>query len=76
MTFPYEADILVATRGDLDKQLQLAVRKAIQQKRAGHACGILVTRHDHRNFTVQMTDEIPFGTIVEHDIRQRRNEFA
>lgn len=76
MTFPYKADILVGNRRDLDKQLDLAVGKAIEQRKGRHAYGIRVTRHEHRNFTVQTTDEIPFETIIERDMRQHRHESA
>jgi len=30
--------------------------------------GVLVTRHDYDSYTIQVTDEVPFGTIRELDL--------
>lgn len=69
MTFPYSTNIAVADRCDLDHQLDAAVDTAIEHALRLPGCGVLVTRRDHRHITVEVTDEVPSGTIFERDLR-------
>ena len=59
--------IRIAHRRDLEVQLNRAVERAIAEalRRPGH--GILVTRHDYRTFTVELTREVPAGLTAERD---------
>ncbi|GAA5201898.1 hypothetical protein GCM10023346_47380 [Arthrobacter gyeryongensis] len=47
---------------ELDEAVNVAVAKAMQDQR----CGILVTRHGFKRFTVTLTDAVPFGLTREH----------
>lgn len=67
MTFPYSTNIAVADRHDLDEQLVAAVDTAIKHALRDPGCGVLVTRRDNRQIAVQVTDEVPAGTIFDSD---------
>lgn len=66
--------IHVAGRRELDERLDRAVEGAIGRARSNPAIGlgILVSRHDHETVTVELTDQVEPGTIIERDLRQSR----
>jgi anti-sigma regulatory factor (Ser/Thr protein kinase) len=72
MTLPYSTNIAVADRQDLEEQLDAAVATAIKHALRNPGCGVLVTRRDNRNITVEVTDEVTSGTILERDLRPSR----
>jgi len=72
MTSTYSVKITVTDRRDLDKQLDIAVDKAVQHALRRPESGVLITRHDNQNMTVQLSTEVPFGTILERDLRLSR----
>ena len=59
--------IRIAHRRDLEVQLNRAVERAITEalREPGH--GVLVTRHDYRTFTVELTKDVPPGLTAERD---------
>jgi hypothetical protein len=61
--------LTVPDRESRDRQLEEAVDEAIQAAiRNGRHHGVLVTRLDHRTFTVELTDAVPYGTTEERDL--------
>lgn len=60
----------VHDRRDLEDELDRAVERVIQQALASPGRGILVTRHDHATFTIEVSDHVPQGTISERDLRR------
>jgi NAD(P)-dependent dehydrogenase (short-subunit alcohol dehydrogenase family) len=65
----YSVSIHVTCRRDLDEEPDRAVESAIRQARNNPGLGILVSRHDHVVFTVELTDDAEPGTIAERDLR-------
>jgi hypothetical protein len=61
----YGVKVRIAQRRDLENQLDLAVDAAIREALNSPGRGVLVTRHDHKTFTVELSDEVPQGTITE-----------
>jgi hypothetical protein len=64
--------IRAAGRRELDERLDRAVEHAIGRafNRPEPGLGILVSRHDHRTVTVELTDQVEPGTIIERDLRE------
>ena len=71
---PFSIRIRAAGRRELDQRLDRAVEGAIHRARSTAAIGlgILVSRHDHGTVTVELTDQVEPGTIIERDLRQSR----
>lgn len=55
----------------IDTEVTKLIREAAVTSPGG---GILVTRHSHNAFSVQLTPEVPFGSTVELDLRVAGNE--
>ena len=66
-TTTLKIDSRTALEGELDRIVNEAVQHAVA--RPGH--GILVTRHAFGTFTVELSNEVPQGTIAELDITSR-----
>jgi hypothetical protein len=66
----YSINIAVGDRHDLDEQLDIAVERAIEHALRSPKSGVLVTRHDNERISVQLSDEVPFGTTIERDLRR------
>lgn len=66
---PYTVSVTITRREDLERQLDLASGKAIREAQVSSNRGILVTRHDHGSFTVELSAEVPYGTTIERDLR-------
>lgn len=62
------AEFYVKTRTEMDEKLNAAVRDAAQIE-AGfdRRCGLLVVRHDFDHFSVSISPDVPFGSILESD---------
>lgn len=50
--------------GLLDKAVDTLIATALERKKNG----ILVTRHDGSRYTVELTDEVPYGLTHERSI--------
>ena len=59
----------ILDRAHLEDELDRAVDTAIQKAQSSPGRGILVTRHDHSTFTIEVREDVPQGTITEHDLR-------
>jgi hypothetical protein len=68
----YAVSIRLARRQDLEAELDRAVDAAIEAASSHPGLGIRVSRHDHQNLTVELTGEVPHGTIAEFDLRTGR----
>jgi hypothetical protein len=67
------ARIRAAGRRELDEALDQAVENAIAEaRRLRLRRGILISHHDHRTVTVELTDSVEQGTIREQDLRAAR----
>ncbi|WP_050055051.1 hypothetical protein [Pseudarthrobacter siccitolerans] len=66
----YPMTFTIASPHDLDQILDTAVEAAIEQATQRPAgAGILITRHNHRSFSLSFNQEVPYGTIMERDMR-------
>jgi hypothetical protein len=61
----YAVKVRITQRRDLENQLDLAVDAAIREALNSPGLGVLVTRHDNKTFTVELSHEVPHGTISE-----------
>jgi len=61
----YAVKVRITQRRQLENQLDLAVDAAIREALNRPGRGVLVTRHDHQTFTVELSPEVPQGTITE-----------
>lgn len=68
-TDAYSATLRITDRRDLESNLDHAVADAIQRALVNPGKGILVTRHDHETFTIELTDRVEAGLIREADAR-------
>ncbi|MBT2514687.1 hypothetical protein J7E82_14450 [Arthrobacter sp. ISL-30] len=57
--------LTVADRQSLERDLDEAVSQAISEALKEGNKGILVTRCDYRTFKVELSEDVPFGTIAE-----------
>ncbi|MCO4273790.1 hypothetical protein NG701_04990 [Pseudarthrobacter sp. HLT3-5] len=69
MSTTYPMPITISNRRELDQMLDSAVEAAIEQATQRPGAGILVTRHNHRSFSLSFSQEVPYGTIMERDMR-------
>ena len=61
----YGVKVRVTQRNELEDELDRAVEGAIQEALKNPGRGVLVTRHDHETFTVELSNDVPHGTISE-----------
>lgn len=54
-------DIHANTRQVLEERLEAAVKHLQEAAMLTGACGILVTRHNPGSYTVELSDQVPFG---------------
>lgn len=59
--------VIATDHADLERRLDKAVTAARERALHEGRQGILVTRHDYDSFTVDLSDEVPFGLTREHD---------
>lgn len=57
--------IKVTNRNDMELELDKAVSALREQAVIEHRCGILVTRQGVDQFTVALSESVPFGLTVE-----------
>jgi hypothetical protein len=65
----YSIRLTVPDRKSLDQELDRAVDDAVLAALEHQGRGILVTRHSPDSFTVELSSEVPFGIILERDLR-------
>lgn len=70
-TKDYAATLEIKSRTVLEDELDRIVDDAIQHALANPGHGILVTRHSPGTFTIEISDEVPQGTITELDLATR-----
>lgn len=61
------AELSVSSKSQMASELTRAVQLAAERASDGEQGGILVTRHSYSRFTVALSSEVPFGTIIELD---------
>ena len=64
MNFPLT--LTVSDRQSMDSELEAAVSAAKAHALLSKRHGILVTRHGANEFTVDLSDAVPFGLTREH----------
>ena len=64
----YSIRLTIPDRKSLDLELDRAVDNAIVAALERRENGILVTRHSHDSFTIELSPEVPFGTTLERDL--------
>ena len=58
--------VIITDRESLESQLDAAVSAIREGSMAERRWGILVTRHAANEFTVALSESVPFGMIQEH----------
>lgn len=59
--------IYPTTRADLLARLDTAVESAQAAAILDGKNGVLITRHDHSTFSVEISPEVPYGLTIERD---------
>lgn len=57
--------------GEMEEKLNTAVKNARDRAAIDSALGLLVTRHHFDQFSVALSQDVPFGTTVERDLVRR-----
>ncbi|KHL05551.1 hypothetical protein [Sinomonas humi] len=70
-TTDYAGTVEIDSRKVLEVELDRLVDHAIEHALANPGHGILVTRHSQATFTVELSTEVPQGTIAEIDLTSR-----
>lgn len=65
----YEVKLRVLQRTDMEVQLDRVVGHAILEALKNPGQVVLVTRHNADTFTVELSNDVPHGTIAELDAR-------
>lgn len=60
--------VLAIDNADLQQQLDEAVDAALKHALQNGGPGILVTKHDFRSFTVDLSGDVPFGLTREREL--------
>jgi hypothetical protein len=68
-TTDFIAEITATRASTLDHELNTAVDKAREKAVKEGRHGILVTRHGHSFFTVELSPEVPYGLTQERQAR-------
>ncbi|MDQ0031564.1 MULTISPECIES: hypothetical protein [Micrococcaceae] len=63
--------LTIDSRRQLEEALDSAVAELMSRQNSNARDGILVTRHDHRTFTVQFSSDVQRGIVLEQDLRLR-----
>lgn len=64
-TIGYAVKVRITHRNELEYELDRAVEGAIREALKNPGRGVLVTRHDHQTFTVELSPDVPHGSISE-----------
>lgn len=64
---PYSLTLTIDGQERLNDVLDRALGQVLQEALKIGETGILVTRHDHRSYTVELSSDVPIGTIAETD---------
>jgi len=62
------ADLTVRNTMEKEALLESALNRAIQAASVEQAYGVLLTRHDHTRFTVELSARVPYGRTYELDL--------
>lgn len=65
---PYGTTIIIDHRREMEDKLNELMGEAIRQALRTSNQGIVVTRHDERTFSVQLSAEVAPGTTMECDL--------
>lgn len=69
---PHAVKLRIADRKDLENELNAEVNAAIEKAIRNPGQGLLVTRHDRETFTIELSGDVPQGTIHELDLYARQ----
>jgi uncharacterized alkaline shock family protein YloU len=61
----YDVVVRINQRKELEEELDRAVQGAVQEALKNPGRGVLVTRHDHQKYTVELSSDVPYGMISE-----------
>jgi hypothetical protein len=64
-TTRYAVEVRISHRKELENELDRAVEGAIREALKNPGRGVQVIRHDHQTFTVELSHDVPHGTIAE-----------
>ncbi|AMM34443.1 hypothetical protein SA2016_3786 [Sinomonas atrocyanea] len=67
-TTDYAVTLEIDSREGLEAELDRIVDQAIQHALANPGHGILVTRRAHGSFAIELSADVPQGTIAELDL--------
>jgi hypothetical protein len=59
--------VAVNDPGGLQEELEAAVGLAQSLALSQGACGVVVTRRSYTEFTVECSDQVPYGTTLERE---------
>lgn len=65
-TLDLPIQVTATDRASMERQLDEAVTAAMKWATHEGCKGILVTRHYYDSFTVDLSDDVPFGLTREH----------
>ncbi|WP_311215044.1 MULTISPECIES: hypothetical protein [unclassified Arthrobacter] len=65
MPVDFEIAFTATTRAGMERKLDAAHEKATKRALLLGKQGIIITRHSDYDFTVALTDSVPFGTTRE-----------
>lgn len=62
---PYHVEVRVNSWTELENELDRAVEGAVEEALKNPGFGVRVTRHDQQTFSVELSHDVPHGTISE-----------
>lgn len=65
----YRLDVKTATQ--LDRELSWIIESELEQADRHHQCGLTITRHDRRTFTLAICGNVPAWEVKENDAWMR-----
>ena len=63
----YYVEVRITDGNQLQNQLNEAIGNAIREGLMNPGRGVMVTRHDLQTFSVELTHDVPYGTISERE---------
>lgn len=66
---PYFQTIVLTPDMRLDAELNSAVEEAVLVAMSNPVHGVLVTRHDHKTYSVELTADVDYGITIERDLQ-------
>lgn len=62
----WSVTVVVLDHSNLDRQLNAAIDLAKAEAKHEGRCGILVIRQSPGTFTIELSDDVPYGVTKEH----------